>query len=184
MTEMKTHQTAVVLVPPLEHWEPIQDIRRRYDRQFKRWMPHITLLYPFRPEPMFDEIGAALAACCAGIEPFDLELKPAGFFEHNERSFTMWLSPEPAEAIVRLQAALLTCAPDCDDVARHPGGFRPHLSVGQAYSKEELDERLRRVRSQFSAIRFRSTEIALIRRGPGADDPFQVKRLIPLGRCE
>ncbi|MBI5480461.1 MAG: 2'-5' RNA ligase family protein [Deltaproteobacteria bacterium] len=46
---MKTHHTAVVIIPPGEIWGPIQAIRQRHDQQFHRWMPHITPLYPFRP---------------------------------------------------------------------------------------------------------------------------------------
>ena len=46
---VKTHHTAVVAMPPPEVWEPIQAIRRQHDRNVHRWMPHITLLYPFMP---------------------------------------------------------------------------------------------------------------------------------------
>ena len=44
----RTYSTAVVLVPPQDVWPEIQAIRQQYDRHFDRWMPHITLLYPFR----------------------------------------------------------------------------------------------------------------------------------------
>ncbi len=183
MPEMKTHQTAVVLIPPLELWEPIQQIRRRYDRQFKRWMPHITLLYPFRPEAMFAEIGGALEKRCATIDPFEIELVPVRFFEHNHRSYTMWLSPEPSERVIRLQAMLLECAPDCNDVNLYATSFLPHLSVGQARNRDELEERMERIRTSLAPIRFTATDVAMIRRGPGPSDPFQVDRLIPLGRA-
>lgn len=181
MIDGKTHQTAVVLIPPLEYWEPIQNIRRRYDRHFKRWMPHITLLYPFRPEAMLAEAAAALAACCAGVEPFDLELRPVRHFEHTRRSYTLWLEPAPAEPIVRLQAALLACAPDCNDVNLHATGFLPHLSVGQARAEGELQDRLERIRTHCPTIRFRAAEVAILCRGSGRDDAFRVDRLLPLG---
>jgi hypothetical protein len=44
-----THHTVIAVVPPEQVWGPIQDIRRRHDRQhIRRWMPHVNLLYPFR----------------------------------------------------------------------------------------------------------------------------------------
>src|SRR5690242_9503975 len=52
---VKTHHTAVVAIPPPEVWEPLQAIRRQHDRNVHRWMPHITLLYPFMPREHFGE---------------------------------------------------------------------------------------------------------------------------------
>ena len=43
----KFYNSAVVIIPPQEKWESIQEIRETYDRGFNRWMPHITLIYPF-----------------------------------------------------------------------------------------------------------------------------------------
>jgi hypothetical protein len=40
----KVFTSAVVIIPPEELWIPIQKIRKKYDRQINRWMPHITLL--------------------------------------------------------------------------------------------------------------------------------------------
>ena len=59
--EMKTHKSAVVIIPPEEIWEPIQKIRRLYDRQCHRWMPHITLIYPFRPRSELERAVAVLS---------------------------------------------------------------------------------------------------------------------------
>ncbi|GAH05617.1 unnamed protein product, partial [marine sediment metagenome] len=44
----KVYSSAVVIIPPREKWASIQEIRKIYDRNLTRWMPHITLLYPFR----------------------------------------------------------------------------------------------------------------------------------------
>jgi len=181
MPGMKTHCTALVLIPPLEVWEPIQTIRRRYDRQFKRWMPHVTLLYPFRPMDGFEDIRPALEERCARVSPFEVTLATLSYFEHTREKFTMWLAPEPADPVVALQSALLECAPDCNDVNLHAGGFRPHLSLGQARSAAELEDRMNRIRAVWQPMRFVVREIALIRRGPDRADPFQVDRLIPFG---
>ncbi len=50
----KTPTSAVVWIPPDSALPTIQAIRRRYDRHLQRWMPHVTLLYPFRPRENFD----------------------------------------------------------------------------------------------------------------------------------
>lgn len=52
-TSPKTHKTAVVLIPPEECWPPIQAIRQEHDRHVRRWMPHMTMIYPFRPKEQF-----------------------------------------------------------------------------------------------------------------------------------
>jgi 2'-5' RNA ligase len=176
-----THHTAVVLIPPLDVWEPIQDVRRRFDRQFRRWMPHITLLYPFRPVEMFDAAAKTLTEACQGMAPFELTLTPAHVFEHSPRSFTMWLAPQPPEPIVELQRRLLACVPDCDDVNNHASGFVPHLSVGQAREREELDRRLAVVRAEIRPLTFTIADVAMIRRGPAPSDAFEVDRWLPLG---
>ncbi len=52
----KTYTTAVVLIPAEDCWEPIQKIRRLHDRKLHHWMPHITLIYPFRPREALVEV--------------------------------------------------------------------------------------------------------------------------------
>ncbi len=121
-----SHKTAVVLIPPEEIWEPIQALRRQYDRHVARWMPHVTLLYPFRPMTEFAAALPALEAACRTCAPFELELAQFRFFAHGARGFTMWLAPEPRAELVRLHAALVAAAPECDATARGPQGFTPH----------------------------------------------------------
>ncbi len=52
----KVYTSAVVIIPPKESWSSIQEIRKQYDRPINRWMPHMTLLYPFRPESRFQNV--------------------------------------------------------------------------------------------------------------------------------
>jgi len=175
----KTPTSAVVWIPPESAWEPIQAIRRLYDRHLPRWMPHVTLLYPFRPREDFDAIEPVLYELCAKIAPFDGELKEIRSFEHSAHSHTMWASPEPEASFRALQSALQAGFPDCDDVTRYPSGFTPHLSVGQSHGGTELETRLRSVRAGWKPQACPVREIALIARiGEG---PFRVERVIPLG---
>lgn len=175
----KTHTSAVVLMPPPDVWEPIQAIRRRHDRQYRRWMPHVTLLYPFRPREQFGDAAAALAQACRAVEPFQVELAEIRTFE-RPGDCVLWLAPEPAEALRRLHEALWRAVPDCDDLRAFPDGFTPHLSVGQA-RPERLGELLAGLQRGWRPLRFQATDIGLIYRRQPPDDVFRVDRTILLG---
>ena len=181
--DSKTFQTAVVLIPPHECWEPIQAIRRVHDRHVERWMPHVTLLYPFRPREMFDQAAKLLRAAGKELEPFDVHLREFRHFRHGRASYTIWLAPEPGDALQRVQAALQAAVPDCDDVSRHEAGFTPHLSVGQVRGAAELEELTRSLRTSWQPLAFRATHLSLIWRGTPPQDVFQVDRRVALGRA-
>ncbi|MFH0981659.1 MAG: 2'-5' RNA ligase family protein [Planctomycetota bacterium] len=177
----KTYNTALVLTPPESVWGPIQEIRRAHDRHFGRWMPHITLLYPFRPCELFDEAAAQLAPVCAAILPFSLTLAEFRHFRHGRSSYTVWLAPEPNEPVIRLQQALMAVLPDCDDVARHAHGVTPHLSVGQCRGSEALREWQQTLAASWRPLSLIVHGINFIRRGDLPDDVFRVDRHLPLG---
>ena len=178
---MKTHQTAVVAIPPREACEPIQRIRDRYDPPYKllRWMPHVTLLYPFLPHAHLDSAVPALREACASLEPFEVRLSTFGFFAHGDGRATLWLLPEPPEKFKALQAALAPRFPAHDDVSRHPAGFNPHLSFGQVKSIEEAERVLAELREEWRELVFQLRSIAVIERSGGT--PFTVRAEVPLG---
>lgn len=180
----KTLQTAVVLVPPEEAWEPIQAIRREHDHQFRRWMPHVTLLYPFRTREQFDQVEGPLREAAKQIEPFELRLMEFRRFHHGRGHYTLWLAPEPTEGMVRLQSALQSAVPDCDTVSRYRAGFTPHLSVGQVRRAKvlaRLEAELQAAWTAQGGLSFVAREVSLIWRGPPPDDLFRVDRTINLG---
>jgi 2'-5' RNA ligase len=177
----RTHQTAVVVIPPEWCWEPIQAIRRRHDRQIRRWMPHITLLYPFRPRDQFGAVADRLQGLCAGIESFEIRLAEFREFHHDRGSYTLWLAPEPREAMVRLQSALQSIVQDCSETAQHAEGFTPHLSVGQVRGSETLARLKGQLQENWSPLSFMVHEVSLIWRNRPPDDVFRVDRVVRLG---
>lgn len=174
----KTHRTAVVVIPPREVWGTIQAIREKHDHQFRRWMPHINLLYPFRPAEQFADAVPRLADACAKVTPLAVILAEFRFFRHTSGRSTLWLAPEPKEGLVRLQASLESACPGCDDLSRFPGGFTPHLSVGQAKTVAEAQQLLDELQSTWQPIRFDVTAVALICRKQ--ERPFEIDRWISL----
>jgi 2'-5' RNA ligase len=174
---VKTHESAVVVIPPEAVWEPIQRIRRAHDAKVGRWMPHVTLLYPFRPRPDFPAARPGLERAAARVAPFSVALARFRSFAHGRGRCTVWLAPEPAGPLLALEAALLAEFPDCDDVSRPGrGGFTPHLSVGQF---EDGDEAIAALERAWTPVRLEVDAIAAIARA--GEEPFRVHERVPLG---
>lgn len=176
----KTHKTAVVVIPPDDIWAPIQALRKKYDRHFRRWMPHITLLYPFRPVSEFERVMPSLARACRLTEPFEVRLGRFGFFSHSRHSATIYLVPEPAAAIKALHQALLDKVPDCSDVASFAGGFRPHLSLGQTRDRD-MASFCSRWQATWSPLSFTLRQVHIIWRNSPPDDIFRIGPVLSLG---
>jgi poly(A) polymerase len=174
----KTYQSAVVLIPAEDVHQPIQDIRRQHDQQIHRWMPHITLLYPFWREESFALASEKLVEACCHVAPFEVTLASFGAFRHRRHN-TLWLAPQPRSPLAALQATLQATFPDCAEQSRFPGGFNPHLSVGQFRSVAELTETRARLEAGWQPLRFLVTRVALIARASGG--PFAVVHWFALG---
>ncbi|MBI4878820.1 MAG: 2'-5' RNA ligase family protein [Planctomycetes bacterium] len=174
--ERKTHKSALCLIPPEGTWEPIQAIREVHDRQFERWMPHVNLLYPFLPAREFEAQIPVIARAVQEIRPFLVRLAAFSFFQHPSGGATVWLRPEPAEPLIRLQQDLERAFPELGDTSRSAGGFTPHLSVGQASSAAHARRLIERLEREWSPLSFLADHVALIQRG--AATPFRVARRI------
>ena len=174
----KTHRTAVVAMPPPDVWEPIQAIRRQHDRHVQRWMPHITLLYPFMPREQCGEALPALTEAVRHVAPFQVTLATFRSFTHAFGKATIWLEPEPPYALVTLQAALQAVFPAYDEQSRFAAGFTPHLSIGQAASPAARRHVLSALQAAWQPVQFTLTAIMLIWRE--AEGPFEVAHAIPL----
>jgi 2'-5' RNA ligase len=175
----KTHHTAVAVVPPEEMWEPIQTIRRQYDRQIRRWMPHINLLYPFLPLSQWDEILPQLIRAAQQVTPFQVNLARFHAFTHSSGSATVWLAPEPGASFRQLQTTLQATVPICDEQSRFANGFTPHLSVGQVRSRAQARSLIDTLQASWQPLAFSLDAIALLCRD--GDQPFRVERRVPLG---
>ena len=172
----KVYSSAVVIIPPKEIWAPIQEIRKIFDRNINRWMPHITLLYPFRPINQYEDIEKALSEMCKNIKPFKVSLKSFSYFSQGHQKYTLWLDPEPNTSIIYLQAEILKIVPDCDDVNRYKNGFKPHLSVGQIKGKNNLQKILNDLQTEWEEITFSLNIIYFISREESKTSEFKISK--------
>jgi 2'-5' RNA ligase len=144
-------------------------------------MPHITLVYPFRPREQFDAVSGGLRAACAHIGPFELQLRDFRTFAHGRGSHTLWLVPTPSGPLIDLQAALEAVVPDCSDTSAYAGGFTPHLSVGQARGKSAAGQLADALQAAWRPLQLRVNAVHLIWRGRPPNDVFCIDRGISLG---
>ncbi|MFH2009983.1 MAG: 2'-5' RNA ligase family protein [bacterium] len=130
----KSSRSALAIVPPESLWEPINAIRRKHDKQLVRWMPHLSLLFPFVHPDFVDDELPVLAEVAATVRPFSITFGELRHFEHPTGTSTLWLAPAPRAPLDALYRALVERYPDLDTAARFETGFTPHLSVGQTGS--------------------------------------------------
>jgi len=176
----KVYTSAVVIIPPQKYWAPIQEIRKKYDRNIHRWMPHITLLYPFRPENDYITLEKNFSEICKSINPFVINLQDFHYFNHGHQKYTLWLKPEPFDMVTDLQARILKIVPDCDGVNKYKKGFSPHLSVGQINGKNNLLEIVENLQKIWNKIKFLLSEIFFISREKSKASKFEIKKRIQL----
>ena len=174
----KFYNSAVVIIPPQEKRDSIQEIRAIHDRGFNRWMPHITLIYPFRPKTQYMTLEKEFSEKCRNIKPFELSFRNFKFFSHGDQFFTLWLDPEPADLIINLQTNILKLVPDCNDVNKYKNSFTPHLSVGQIKGKQNLLEVISKLQKNWKDITFLLDKIYFIFRENIKTSQFEIAKQI------
>lgn len=198
----KLHQSALALLPDADTplYSSIQATRRVHDKHFKRWPPHVNILYPFVPEAEFEAAAQVLHKALFSFAPIDCTMARVGFFEHGKSSCTAWLAPQTTEAaaagttadasgkdlrpsphpgIVQLQSACQGAIPHCNDLTASFGGrFTPHLSLGQFRTKEDVQKFVDSL--DWAAEPFPVRSVFLLARD-GPDDPFSIRYVVPLG---
>jgi len=176
----KVYTSAVVIIPPEDTWEQIQEIREKYDRNFHRWMPHITLLYPFRPEVEYNALKGEFEKVCKNLKSFEVKLQNFKYFHHKKQQFTIWLEPKPKISVIQLQKVIQQIVPDCNNVSLHKEGFIPHLSLGQKTGKDLMLKTMQELQSQWKSFKFIVDKIHFISRENNINSKFVVKKSIRL----
>jgi len=182
----KVHTSAVCIIPPQEVWTKIQAIRQRHDKSFRRWMPHINLLYPFLPEKDFPNAASKLRSALGDFPQFKVVFNEFGFFEHGKRSCTLFLEPvlpQDKNILTRLQRELEGEFPNCKDLSeRGNGTFHGHLTLGQFQGRAALDRKKAEFNRTWQPIEFTVDKIHLIARS--GINPFKIIESVDLSYDE
>src|SRR4051812_41436057 len=107
---VKDHKSALVVIPPEELWDAIQQVRKEHDKAYNRWMPHINMLYPFVPESENASIIPRLESVISSTPKFEVtfSVNSISHFQHG-RKFTLVLLPQcvPSAALQDLEQRLV-----------------------------------------------------------------------------
>lgn len=164
-----TYKTAIALIPPASITPPIEAVRSVHDKSFRRWPPHINLIYPFLATPLetsdstsprlSQAIKARLEKATSKIRAFhvSLDVNAPGVFTHSKSSKTVWLGPTPSEYAIKLQAALQAEFAECNTDSRP---FTPHLSLGQARTDKAVHQLSREISNSVAGFHRRQEDVA------------------------
>uniref|UniRef100_A0A6B2L6N7 2'-5' RNA ligase family protein n=1 Tax=Arcella intermedia TaxID=1963864 RepID=A0A6B2L6N7_9EUKA len=156
-------------------WEQIQDIRKKHDKAYERWLPHINLLYPFVQSSQFEIASDMMLKALRSITPFQLELNQFGYFA-NGNTYTIFLKPSHASVrgVLQIQSSLLRLFPFCNELnQKSEKGFQPHLTLAQFNSESEAKSFLQHLKETFQPIQFELNSLHLISRAK--NEPFKIQ---------
>jgi hypothetical protein len=202
-----TSNSACVIIPPMDLWDKIQEIRSANDTSFDRWPPHINLLWPFLPQTQFNDAHVKVASNpkFKRVTPFTVRLSTFSFTQGSK--YLHWVAdiidpntgdkmPWPPvqlkgkrkEAVITtpmqdLFQLLMELFPGCErpflDEHGNPSEyFLPHMSVGQV-DQPTIRDTISQLQSNWAPIEFQVTEIAFLARA-GPNKPFQTILTVPL----
>ena len=128
-------QTALVV--PVPEAEPAVRVwRDRFDPAARAGVPaHVTVLFPFLPEPLVDAgTRAALDEIFGSHPSFDVRFEDCGRFPG-----LLYLAPAPDAPFRRLTEAVVARWPEAPP---YGGKYEPHphLTVAQSHDDTHLDE--------------------------------------------
>lgn len=141
----KSYKSALVIVPECDALDTIEQIRKLHDRRYYRWMPHITMIFPFvavdGPAETRENTIKIVRDIVYAKKQLSISFACFNSFTHSRNSHTLYLRPDSGSeiALQSLVDQLAKALPDFDDV-RRDGHFSPHLSLGQFRSKQAMQE--------------------------------------------
>lgn len=173
------HTTAMVIIPPQDIWEPIQKIRSEHDRNIRRWMPHITLFYPFIAKESFYDIKYNLEQTCKHISPFTINLSEIGYFKQRKGNFILWVGPQEQPDLQAMYKSISNPLQKIMEIKKRP--FHPHLTIGRMRNEKTFHEVEEQIKFSWQSLKWNVDKVSLIWRNEPPDDVFRIEYEIPLG---
>ncbi|KAF2258557.1 hypothetical protein CC78DRAFT_526146 [Lojkania enalia] len=129
-----SYETALCIIPPVEHCHNVDRLRLLYDKGYGKWPPHINLIYPFvAPEnlPRAKERIEARLAAELDTSSVNINLDESACFAHRSNSTICLRESDSLEAssLHGLRSKVLGA------LDQRPTASKFHLTVGQSVDK-------------------------------------------------
>jgi poly(A) polymerase len=157
--------TALVAIVPVRYWAQINEIRKKHDAGYERWMPHVTLAHGFLSPSNLSEFLAK--STNFGLSQFTARMTEPGYFSH-EVNKTYYIGPDETTNIhfKDLYGQLSLVLPNIFNEPR--GDYNPHVTLGSQATKTKFE------------FEWPVTKLHVISK-PNGLDYYKVIHEIPLG---
>jgi 2'-5' RNA ligase len=173
------YSTALVVIIPVEFHDSINFWRSQYDKAYPRWMPHITLYYPFAPVDQFPDVAGRIQAAVRGFGSFELNFNQVSHFPQKNKS-TIHLRVENDTKLQELFNDHIK--PALPEIKLSHPTFVPHLTLAQT-DKRNTNQMVNQIQEYFQDKNMKMTvnEIYLINRSEtDLSVPFSIHSTISL----
>lgn len=162
---LRSSQTALAFVLPEQLCTDINSLRRIYDKSFRKWDPHINILYPFVDPSQLPEVTSILLDFLATAINIKGCINDVGVFRHR-RNATVFLKPESNFEVIsgRLRAELAGVLGCSEMEGTHDGVYRPHMTVGQAGLNGNSVERLMELAGKLAELNVELKALVVLKR--------------------
>jgi 2'-5' RNA ligase len=150
MRKPRRNETGLVIIPPPEIRSEINMWRRVFKAYDSKITPHITILYPFIKEKVWDESRLDVVDGLKDIKPFQIKLRELGSFVRDES--ILWLKPEDGDNLIRINARMHGLF--AKHILHPVLAYVPHLTLGSFAKIEDMLKARKTVQKQLKPLQF------------------------------
>lgn len=166
-------RTALIIEAPIS--TTLAALREKFSDDARFGVPpHLTVLFPFVPAEMLDEVVTEnLARVFCGMHQFDFSLTHTGWFGRE----VLWLAPESPTPFIELTSAVMHAFPAYPPYGGLHDASAPHATVGDSAGYEELQEAERAIAAELPLSGTASAVVLLVE---GSRGRWREERRFPL----
>jgi endonuclease/exonuclease/phosphatase family metal-dependent hydrolase/2'-5' RNA ligase len=130
---------ALAAIIPYKHWNFFNDIRKKHDKAYVSWSPHINIIFPFIDRIEFDKYHEKIHTIVKKYLPFEIEITEFSYFV-QPTSHTLYAKLDKTSSMI-LEKIYMDI---CKLVQITILDYVPHITLGQFKSLEEIEPLLKK----------------------------------------